>query len=645
MAFLSFQKPVLAAAMQHMRSNKYIEYGGLKIHEPAVVNASVSSGKSYMIGGLAQAVWEAGLAKENRVKVLCVQVQGILCEQNHEAANDLLLKSSVFSASAFGGRKSFHYDVIYATIGTLDRALDHPKLSAYTEEELALPPDQRPTKFHPDLIIPDEGHQIPWDDPESMYMKVIMHFYRQKPKMRVITMTGSPFRGTESILGPYWQKFLSIEPGQPGYPEGGVGNGIISTEFMIDQGWVVPPQFGVPAIEGYDFSSTSWDSDNEFELNALTESEKKLAEILGEVITISKDRKGVLIFAATQRHAKDIVKMLERLGIDPARIGLIIDKTSQKEQTRILKEAKDGRIKFTVNVGVLTTGVNVPWWDTLVFMRPIGTLTLLTQAIGRVLRLLLGADMTMPLMDLMSADERKAVIAASDKPDSLVLDYAGVMDRLGHLYENPILEQAELDKARKKNETQFCPVCDAENSIHARRCIGKDDQGVRCEHFYKYNLCPDCGTKNDVVARQCRNVECARQLIDPNENLSNKHYTDAESMRVLRQTISANNSGALVFKWDLADGRSPTKFYYPGESKNPKVNKRIFYNEIIKEHCITPAHRKLARNMTAYQAVEMAQIFECPSHMSARCSDKGKWSIGRKVFAEKVDQELAEVEL
>lgn len=642
MSQLSFQKPSVAAAIKHVRTKASIEFDGMKIHPPLVVNASVSSGKSFMIAHLAKAIHDAGVARGNRVQVLVLQVQGILCEQNYEAAGAVGMQRSVYSASAFGGKKSTYFDVIYGTIGTIARALDDPKFSGFTEDEWAAHPDYRASldKFHPDLVIPDEGHQIPWDEPESQYMKVFKHFYRQKPHMRLVTMTGSPFRGVESMIGPFWSGFARISPNDPFYPEGGVGDGQISTEFMISEGWAVSPRFGVARADGYDFSSTDWDSDNEFELNKLTESEQKLAGIIAEVIHETRSRKGVLIFCATQRHAKDTVAMLERLGVSPSAIGLVIEKTSQKEQTRILKAANTGAIKFTVNVGVLTTGVNVPWWDTEVWLRPIGSLTLLIQAIGRVLRLLFGeGDPDMVARDLLTADERKDIIAASDKPDALVMDYAGVMDRLGSLYENPILEQAELDKARERHEVQYCPLCNAENSIHARRCIGRDRNGIRCDHFYKFKTCPDCGEKNDVVARQCRNQTCGRQLIDPNEVLTNKHYSDAELMRVIEQKITAGDNCLLVFEWLLADGAKPKKFFYPAGGKSVQINKRLFYNEIIKEHCRTPAAKKLARTLSAYQCVEMASIFEVPTHMSARCNDKGKWNIGRRVFAE-VEQEV-----
>ena len=627
MALISFQKPVHAACLKHIRTKASIEFAGLKIHPPATVNASVSSGKSVMIAELAAAVHQAGITKGNRVRVMVIQRSGILTEQNSEAAWSIDLKNSVYSASAFGGRKSLYYDVCYCTEGTIARALD----IRFAEDK----------PWHPDLILIDECHMVGFEDFETQFMKTLLHFYRIKPHMRLIGYTGSPFRGLDSIIGPFWSGFVSIEPDDPLYPEGGVGNGLVTTEAMISEGWVVPPMFGLPDVHGYDFSSADWDRDDEKELNRLTESEQLMAEILAEVITISRDRKGVLIFASTQRHARNIVKMLERLGISPETIGIIVDSTTEKDKTRLLKAAQTGEVKYMVNVGVLTTGVNVPYWDTLVFMRPIGTLTLLTQAIGRVLRLLIGpGDMPMVERDSLTADERKDLIAASDKPDALILDYASVMDRLGKLYENPVLEQAELERAKKQHETILCPECGEENSMHARRCIAKI-KGVRCDHFWSFRLCPHCQTKNDCVARECRNAECKMELIDPNEKLDRKHYKDGEAIPVVSMKLETGKGGALYVKWELSDGAKHLEIYYPNYGAKAAINTTIWYQKFVKEHVEGSKGQSMARRMNAQQAVAMASIFRVPTHLAARKNDKGKSNIGRRIFAVEQQEEMA----
>lgn len=634
MALLGFQKPIHAACLKHMRERKYIEFGELKIHPPLVVNASVSSGKSMLIAEMSKAIRALGEVKasaenkENAVRILVIQRQGILCEQNSDACWSIDQKNSVFSASAFGGRKSTWYKVVYGTEGSIARAL---------EKDFA---GER--KKIPDVILIDECHQVGWDDPDSQFMRILLHFYKLKPELRVVGYTGSPFRGIESIVGPFWSGFASITEDDPLYPVGGVGNGIVSTDFMVSEGWCVGPQFGVPAVHGYDYSSVDWDREDEKLLDQLTSSEQLLAEILREVIAISAPRKGVLIFAATKRHARNIVKMLTALGIAEDQVGLVVDETKEKEKTRILKGAQAGQIKFVVNVGVLTTGVNVAWWDTEVLLRPIGTLTLLTQAIGRVLRLLIGPDeMPMVERDKLAAKERKDLIAASDKPYALILDYAGVLDTLGKLYENPVLEQAELERAKKQHETIMCPECSAENSMHARRCIYVDkNTKQRCEHFWSFRLCPHCQWKNDVVARECRNPECRHELIDPNEKLANKHYRDGEAVPVVSMSLETGKGGALFVKWVLSDGRKPIEIYYPNAGAKSAINTTIFYNQFIKEHVDTPKGRSMARRMKATQIVAMASIFRVPTHIAARQNDKSKWNIGRRIFAVESQEEV-----
>ena len=673
MPLLEHQLPVIAAMQKHFKSRETVKWGDRDIHPPIVCNASVSSGKSIMIAALALAVRKAAISatKPRSVLVLVIQRQGELCMQNSEAAwsfNDesKLLNNSLFSASC-GKVKSTHFQVVYATEGTISRALgfgvkekegEEPeprkcqyRFSMYTPEEMAKTPEQRALmkKFHPDLIMWDEGHQIPYDKPDSMAVKILEHFYDCKPAMRLACFSGSCFRGTESIVGDtpqhLWKKFASIKPDDIDYPDGGVGDGIITTEFMIEQGWVVPPTFGYPddTDKQYDFSHLNpngWEYD-EAEMDAIVSDHQKLLAVCSDVIEKAASRKGVLIFAATQRHARQIAAAMKDLGVDPDTIGVITEKTKDKDRRRILDQAKTGVIKYTINVAVLTTGVNVPWWDTLVFMRPIGSLVLLIQAIGRVLRLLI-LDGEVPMVERsnlfgLTAADRLELIAASSKPDALVMDYADVMNTLGHLYDNQILEQAELEKAKKeKKDLIECPKCMADlgiqtmNSPSARRCIYRDSKGERCEHFWHFRLCPGCMTQNDQVARECRS--CRRMLIDPNAVLNNKSYSDGESIPVRSMKAGHGSGGKLWFRYELSTGDTPMEIFYPHAGDNKKVN-NIIWGKFVDALPIDQRSRLRLRAMKAETVMENIELIPVPSELSAR--KKGsRWTIGRRSYAE-----------
>lgn len=681
MPLLEHQLPVIAAMQKHFRERVTVKWGERDIHPPIVCNASVSSGKSIMIAAVALAVRQAANVRANAankklmLQVLVIQRQGELCMQNSEAAwqfndEEKLLNNSLFSASC-GKVKSTHFQVVYATEGTLSRALgfgvkakegeeDAPRncqyrFSPYTLDELALPDDKRARlgKFHPVLIMWDEGHQIPYDKPDSMAVKILEHFYDCKPELRLACFSGSCFRGTESIVGDtpqhLWKKFASINPGDPSYPEGGVGDGIITTEFMIEQGWVVPPTFGYPddSEKQYDFSHlhpSGWEYD-EAEMDAVVSDHEKLLAVCSDMIEKVADRKGVLVFAATQRHARQIAAAMKALDVDGDTIGVITDKTKDKDRRRILADAKTGKIKYTINVAVLTTGVNVPYWDTLVFMRPIGSLVLLIQAIGRVLRLLI-VDGEVPMFERSNlfgktAQDRLELIAASTKPDALVLDYAGVMDTMGHLYENQILDQAELEKAKKeKKELIECPKCMADHGIQimnsptARRCIGMTGRdpltgaAQRCDHFWHFRLCPGCMTQNDQVARECRS--CKRMLIDPNAALNNKHYVDGESIPVRSMKAGHGAGGKLWFRYELSTGETPMEIFYPHAGTNKKVN-NIIWAKFVDALPIDQRSRIRLRAMKASTVIENIDLIPVPQEISAR--QKGsKWTIGRRKY-------------
>lgn len=644
MPLLRHQLPVVAALCKHFRTRETVKWGDLDIHPPISVNASVSSGKSLMLAETAKSVREAALSriKPASVIVMVVQRAGELCSQNSDASWSIGQKNSVFSASC-GGRKSTHYQVVYATEGTLARALEQYRFTPYTPEEMEMTPEQRYRlgKCHPDLLLWDENQQVPYEDPESQALKIIRHFYLCKPHMRFAGFGGSPFRGVQSIIGDtaehLWRKVACIEPSDPDYPEGAVGNGIISTEWMIENGWVTPPMFGYPDEEDKHYSfdhleAKDWQYD-EAQLDEATSDRALCLSICQDVIDKTKERKGVLVFASTQRHARMIAAAFKMLGVPDDKIGVVTEKTRTKDRAEILSKAKTGAIKFTINVAVLTVGVNVPYWDSLVYMRPVGSLVLLIQSIGRVLRLLI-EEGDVPMLDRneLSAEERRDLIAASNKPDALVLDYAGVMDTLGHLYANPVLEMAELAKAKKDNAQLIeCPQCATMNSPHARRCIGGTLQD-RCDWFWHYRACPSCHTKNDQVARECRNQECRRLLIDPNAALSGKHYTEGESIPVRSMQVETGRGGKLIIRFDLSDGRHPQLIYYPHAGKQPALNSKI-WKGFVKQLPIDDRSKFRLGAMKAETIVENLELIPVPTEVSAR-EKNGKWVVGRMKFAE-----------
>ncbi|MDA4834871.1 helicase-related protein, partial [Enterobacter hormaechei] len=118
--------------------------------------------------------------------------------------------------------------------------------------------------------------------------------------------------------------------------------------------------------------------------------------IISQIEEFAATRKGVMIFAATVEHAREITGLLPA---DDA--ALITGETPGPERDRLIEAFKAQQFRYLVNVSVLTTGFDAPHVDLIAILRPTESVSLDQQIVGRGLRL------------------------APGKTDCLILDYAG----------------------------------------------------------------------------------------------------------------------------------------------------------------------------------------------------------------------------
>lgn len=90
-------------------------------------------------------------------------------------------------------------------------------------------------------------------------------------------------------------------------------------------------------------------------------------------------RKGVMIFAATVEHAKEIV------GLLPAEdAALITGDTPGAERDVLIENFKAQRFRYLVNVAVLTTGFDAPHVDLIAILRPTESVSFTNKLSGAV---------------------------------------------------------------------------------------------------------------------------------------------------------------------------------------------------------------------------------------------------------------------
>lgn len=537
--------------------------------DPVLVNASVGSGKSLIISEVLQHMERAG------IPTLCLTLNSTLIQQNAETYQLQGGNGGIYCASL--DAKDTKNTIIFGSPHSVCQDIRKNKeISAKAFK----------------LIVIDECHNISFNDASSMYMRIINHYsllcQEKQLNFRVIGLTGTPYRGKgESIIGP--NQFFKEQ----------ICN--ISTSYLIGEGFLVPALFGKTDADSFDYSKlrvNNMGKFNQSEVQAVIDKNERLtAEIMRDVqAVVENGRNGAFIFAATRKHCEECARALP-----DGQWAIITGETKHEDRKNILNKSRAGHIRYLISVNCLGVGVDVPLFDVAAWLRPTESLVFYTQGIGRVLRL------------------------HPNKRNSIVLDYAGNLDRHGDI-DDPIINEAL--KPGPENEKDYvipCYTCGTDNTVHARRCIGIVDD-KRCSHFFEFKDCPACATKNDITSRHCRS--CEVELIDPNAKLS----------RVKAETVDVKVDRAKYF----INSNGLSAWYYAVNAQNPIVERfyfksqkalNIFYAKFIRLHVVTASdyYMKMT-DLSAMNEMVQSEHMRTPHTIVCKMNDKFEMVIVKKVF-------------
>jgi len=303
------------------------------------------------------------------------------------------------------------------------------------------------------LVIIDEAHKIP-DKETSQYRKLLSEI---NPTF-VLGLTATPFRlGKGSIVGPneIFHKIIFEISIKRLIQEG------FLCSFSTKQAKIQMDLSHVKVVAG-DYSVKS--------LEQNCTSTDITEQICKDLIRYKDTRKHWLIFAISINHAEKIADILERFGVKTA---FAHSKLPSSLNKRIIEKFKQGEYQALVNVEKYTTGFDYPGIDMVVLMRPTKSPVLHVQMIGRGSRVIYNKN-AVDNFDIHNKKHRLKAIAESEKPDCLVLDFAGNLKRLGPI-DKLELDQIQKDKKGKGRQlTKVCPECDEVVPLQVK-------------------ICPDCG--------------------------------------------------------------------------------------------------------------------------------------------------------
>ncbi len=224
---------------------------------------------------------------------------------------------------------------------------------------------------HFDLVIIDEAHMIP-SDGDGMYRTLLAGLKSINPHLRVVGLTATPFRlSSGSICAP--ENVLNSICYEVGVRE------------LMVQGYLCPlitkagkqkAQTDGLHVRGGEFVAS--------EVEALMDDDALVSAACREITDQTRDRRAVLIFTSGVQHGKHVAKMLGSMG---QRVETVFGDTLDFEREQTLTDFKAGRLKYLVNVNVLTTGFDAPNIDCVVMLRPTLSPGLWYQCCGRGFRL------------------------------------------------------------------------------------------------------------------------------------------------------------------------------------------------------------------------------------------------------------------
>ncbi|SDW26864.1 DEAD/DEAH box helicase [Marinobacter mobilis] len=566
-----YQQEAVDATLSHFR----------KSDDSAVIVLPTGAGKSLVI---------AELARLARRRILVLTHVKELVEQNHAKYQSYGLTGGIFSAGL--KRKDHRHQVTFASVQSVSANLDQ-----FRDEY--------------SLVIIDECHRVSGDE-TSQYQRIIERLRQQNDTLKVLGLTATPYRLAMGWI--YRYHYRGFVRGSDEEQDKPFQHCIyeLPLSYMISRGYLTKPEMVNVAVAHYDFSALAQDRFGEYaekDVNQLLNKHKRVTRaIIEQVMELAIERRGVMIFAATVDHAREITGYLPE-----HQTALVTGATDLRDRDLLIQRFKQRQLKYLVNVSVLTTGFDAPHVDFIAILRPTQSVSLYQQIVGRGLRL----------------DE--------GKQDCLVMDYAGNSVNLHH---------PEVGEPKPNPDSEpvqvFCPGCGFANIFwgktdgdghvvehYGRRCQGllapADGDGARlqqCDYRFRFKACPHCGGENDIAARHCH--QCQKAIIDPDDQLRDAlKLKDAMVIRCAGITLGAGGS-KLKITYHGEDGEELSESF--DFSKSPQ--RHIFNKLYGRRFANGQAPKAFGR---AEEVLEIQALLPAPDFVIAR-KQKHYWQVQERIF-------------
>jgi superfamily II DNA or RNA helicase len=252
---------------------------------------------------------------------------------------------------------------------------------------------------------------------------------------KLIGLTATPDRGDEKALGQIFDDVAFVFDIQNG----------------IEQGYLVPLRAHTVEVKSLDISGVATQAGDLVAAQLDEVMLKACAGIVSETLKYEPNRQGI-VFMPGVKSAELAAQLFNRSK--PGSASFVSGMTDPDERRDIVKAFREGRTQYLCNCQIASEGFDAPGCSMIVQGRPTKSRALAAQMVGRGTRVLPG--IVEHLDGEHRAAERQAAIAASAKPDMVVLDFVGNCGRHTLVTPADILggnySEAEVTLAKKKTK-------------------------------------------------------------------------------------------------------------------------------------------------------------------------------------------------
>jgi superfamily II DNA or RNA helicase len=386
-----------------------------------------------------------------------------------------------------------------------------------------------------DYIVIDEVHSFSINDNESSVRQVLSN-----QDAIVFGFTATPFESTSLLYGAdkYFKDYAYK----------------ISVEELVNRQMIMLPSLSatIDPNTDYDLSNvriTAGDY-NQKDLEGITLDVDKVKLQLADAEKRSIGHTKIVVITTCIKHAL-LVKTFIPTG------SILHSKMNLAERNIELNNFITGKTRYLISVLIASEGFDCPEADCMWFFRPTRSYTLYMQAIGRIMRI------------------------SKDKTKALFLDYGGVVESLGHIYD--IFDNIGKNN-KKEKKLKKCKTCGEGNKLNADVCINCNTwfpkTCIKCKEQYDRtcDTCPACAYNPE--AERLKKLKYEAEIIE-RENRAKKareEYYAPRTAQILKTTAELTTSKAgnemYVITYTISSAPFIIKQYIT--EKNRHFHKKIF---------------------------------------------------------------------